>query len=270
MSGDVTIKGGFSDIAESAVAAGIDLSEVELAALIEQKDLGEESLLALGVVFSYLATKRRENKVKTLLKLSRLPQKEPKTFENFDFARIQGKDAKALRSLPTLSNLYARKNIAFIGPGGVGKTHLSQAFGYACCMEGFKSYYIKASELKDKMGKAINTGSVSRLTAALVKPSCLIIDEVGRGVFDRACTDLFFDIIDRRYEKDVPNTLIVTSNTPVVNWDRFFTGTDTLECTLDRIFDKASVFIMQGTSFRGAECDTFTVEAAPKAIKLSK
>ena len=48
-----------------------------------------------------------------------------------------------------------------------------------------------------------------------MKPSCLIVDEIGRCSFDRECTDMFFDIVDRRYEKEGPNTMIVTSNTPV-------------------------------------------------------
>ena len=74
--------------------------------------------------------------------------------------------------------------------------------------------------------------------AALVKPSCLIIDEVGRCTFDKPCTDLFFDIVDRRYEKEGPNTMILTSNTSTNNWDEFFTGDDTLLCTLDRLFDR--------------------------------
>ena len=79
---------------------------------------------------------------------------------------------------------------------------------------------------------------------------------------------MFFDVVDRRYEKEGPNTLILTSNTPVNNWDQFFTGDDALLCTLDRIFDKASVFVMRGPSYRGAGCDTFSVEAVPSVTKL--
>ena len=58
--------------------------------------------------------------IQTLLRLSRIPQKAPKTFEGFDFSRIKGRDDRALRQLPSLSNLHARKNIAFIGPEGIG------------------------------------------------------------------------------------------------------------------------------------------------------
>lgn len=53
---------------------------------------------------------------------------------------MRGRDAAALRKLSALSNLRARKNMAFIGPGGIGKTHLAQAYGRACCLEGFKTY----------------------------------------------------------------------------------------------------------------------------------
>ena len=203
------------------------------------------------------------------LKLSRLPQKAPKTFAGFDFDRIRGRDAGALRKLPALANLHARKNLAFIGPGGIGKTHLAQAYGRECCLNGYKTYYLKATELRDKLRRAADSGSVSRAVAALVKPSCLIVDEVGRCTFDKACTDLFFDVVDRRYEKDCANTMILTSNTPTNNWDEFFTGDDTLLCTLDRLFDRASVFVMKGASFRGAELEIFSVETTPLAVRAT-
>ena len=147
---------------------------------------------------------------------------------------------------------------------------MAQAYGRACCLEGFKAYYLKATELRDRLKKAADSGNTSRTVASLVKPSCLIVDEVGCCTFDKACTDLFFDIVDRRYEKECPNTMILTSNTPTNNWDEFFTGDDTLLCTLDRLFDRASVFVMKGASFRGAELEIFSVESSPMAIKMNK
>ena len=96
------------------------------------------------------------------------------------------------------------------------------------------------------------------------------VDEVGRYTFDKPCTDLLIDIVDRRYEKDCANTMILTSNTPTNNRDEFFTGNETLLCTLDRLFDRASVFVMKGASFRGAELEIFSVELSPMAIKMNK
>ena len=62
--------------------------------------------------------------------------------------------------------------------------------------------------------------------------------------------------------------MILTSNTPVNNWNEFFTGDDTLLCALDRIFDRATVFLMKGASFRGLECETISVESTPVATKI--
>ena len=227
----------YGRVSERAAFLDVSISPEELADLAVRLDMGGDELSALEAVFTYLADKRHDQVISTLLKLSRLPQRAPKTFEGFDFDRIRGRDAAALRKLPALSNLHARKNLAFIGPGGIGKT---------------------------------DSGNTSRAVAALVKPSCLIIDEVGRCTFDKPCTDLFFDIVDRRYEKEGPNTMILTSNTSTNNWDEFFTGDDTLLCTLDRLFDRASVFVMKGASFRGAELEIFSVESSPTATKMNK
>ena len=225
-------------------------------------------LEAEAATFSYLAEKRRLASIETLLRLSRLPRREPKTFEGFDFSRIQGRDAAALGKLPSLADLYAHRNVAFVGPGGIGKTHLAQAYGRECCMRGLKTYYIKATELRDRFQKAVQRGNTSRVVSSLVKPSCLIVDEVGRCVYDRPCTDLFFDVVDRRYEKEGPNAMVLTSNIAPSGWDEFFTGDDTLLCALDRLFDKASVFVMRGPSYRGRELDTYSVEAVPQAVKV--
>ena len=85
----------------------------------------------------------------------------------------------------------------------------------------------------DRCGSVINF---------LVKPSCLIIDEVGRCVFDNVNTQLFFDLIDRRYSKEGTSCMIFTSNRQPDTWSEYFSGDSDLLCALDRIFDDASVF----------------------------
>lgn len=253
---------------DAASRLGIAVGAEELATLASDLDLGDGEMAAVAATFSYLAEKRRLASIETLLRLSRLPRREPKTFEGFDFSRIQGRDAAALGKLPSLADLYAHRNVAFVGPGGIGETHLAQAYGRECCMRGLKTYYIKATELRDRFQKAVQRGNTSRVVSSLVKPSCLIVDEVGRCVYDRPCTDLFFDVVDRRYEKEGPNAMVLTSNIAPSGWDEFFTGDDTLLCALDRLFDKASVFVMRGPSYRGRGLDTYSVEAVPQAVKV--
>jgi DNA replication protein DnaC len=253
---------------EAAARLGLQLAAAEVATLASDHDMGDAELGALAVTFDYLAEKRRRASIGTLLRLSRLPRREPKTFDGFDFSRIQGRDAGALAKLPALADLYAHRNVAFIGPGGIGKTHLAQVYGRECCMRGLKTYYVKANELRDRFQRAAERGSAQRTVATLVKPSCLIVDEVGRCVFDRTCTDLFFDVIDRRYEKEGPNTMIPASNVAPSSWDEFLTGDEALLCALDRVFGKASVFMMRGPSYRGRGLDTHSVEAVPQATKV--
>lgn len=173
---------------DAASRLGIAVGAEELATLASDLDLGDGEMAAVAATFSYLAEKRRLASIETLLRLSRLPRREPKTFEGFDFSRIQGRDAAALGKLPSLADLYAHRNVAFVGPGGIGKTHLAQAYGRECCMRGLKTYYIKATELRDRFQKAVQRGNTSRVVSSLVKPSCLIVDEVGRCVYDRPHT----------------------------------------------------------------------------------
>lgn len=75
----------------------------EFAAVVEQNDMSDAEVLAVSKVFDSLVAKREISTVNFLLRTSRLPMKVPKTFDNFDFSRITGKNVDRLRSLPTLS-----------------------------------------------------------------------------------------------------------------------------------------------------------------------
>jgi len=257
----------YARIRESAEALGLSLPEGEMAALAERLDMGDRELEAVAGALAYLAERKRQNKVEMCLRMSRLPLKAPKTFANFDFGRLRGADRSAIEQLPAMANLYARRNLAFIGPEGVGKTHLAQAYARECCERGMQSYYIKARELRDKLAKAVKVGAEANVINMLVRTSCLVIDEIGRCVFDKECTDIIFHVIDRRCEREDPNTTILTSNYGADKWGEFFTGSSTLLCTLDRIFDNATVFLVKGPSFRGAGLETYAVETAPVAVK---
>ena len=224
---------------------------------------------AIASVFSYLHGKKSDQIVATQLRMSRLPLKESKTFENFNFSVLHGKQMGALRALPSLSALYAHKNLAFIGPQGVGKTHLAMAYGRECCLRGMKVYFLKATELNQKFTDARKYGRESSVINGLVKPSCLIVDEVGRSVFDKENTRMFFDVIDRRYNKEGPNTMIFTSNKSPDKWGEFFSEDSSLLCSLDRIFDVATVFVIKGNSYRGKQCETIALSAG-EPIRVTK
>lgn len=239
----------------------LDFSSEEFARLAAETAMSPESIAAVNAVFEYLREKKEQSSIQILLRTSRLPQKHVKTFDNFDFSVLRGKDLDRLKSIRSLAAVYAHRNIAFIGPAGTGKTHLAQAFGYECCQHRLKTYFIKASELRDKFTAARRAGREAATLTSLVRPSCLIIDEVGHCEFDKENTRLFFDMIDRRYNKEGAYNIVFTSNKSPSLWRENFNEDDALLCALDRIFDDATVFNIRGESFRGKRLETIALQA---------
>lgn len=136
-------EGILADISALKISAYAD----GLAGFLNAENMTQEQLAAIQKTLDFLKKQKEETIVNTLLKMSRLPLKEPKSFDNFDYENIHGKKVDVLKNLETLSALYARKSLAFIGPPGVGKTHLAMAYGRECCLRGIKTYFIKATEL---------------------------------------------------------------------------------------------------------------------------
>jgi DNA replication protein DnaC len=258
----------YENISVCAKDLDIDISEAELAFFAREHNFSAEDVDAVARTFEFLRERHRQTVITTLLNTSRLPLKSPKTFSDFDFSRIRGKDIDRLTNLPALSAVYAHKNLAFIGPQGVGKTHLAMAYGRACCEAGMKSYFLKASELNQKFTNARRYGKEDSTISYLIKPSCLIIDEVGRCVFSKENTRMFFDLIDRRYSKEGPSCMIFTSNKNPDTWAEYFADDSDLLCSLDRIFDDASVFIIKGDSYRGRKLETIRLEAGGPSTML--
>lgn len=250
----------YERINKSIDALKINAYAADLSYFIDSQELSTEQLEAVASVFEHLHEQKDETIRHTLLKMSRLPLKEPKTFESFDFTVLKGRQVDALKNLSALTAIYAKRNLAFIGPPGVGKTHLAMAYGRACCMQGMKTYFLKATELNQRLFDAIKYGREGSVINGLVKPSCLIIDEIGHSVFNKECTRLFFDVIDRRYNKEGPNTIVFTSNIGPDKWSEYFSEDSTLLGALDRIFDNATVFMMKGESYRGRGLETISVE----------
>ena len=152
----------------------LKISTDEVADYMIEQEFSDIQLQSVSDVFAEFARRKEDASVNFLLKCSRLPMKNPKTFDNFDFSELSGKGLDKLRSVTTLAPIYAHRNLAFIGPAGTGKTHLAMAFGYECCRKMLKTYFVKMTELNDMFTEARKYGRENRVISSLVKPSCPI------------------------------------------------------------------------------------------------
>lgn len=197
----------------------------------------------------------------TLLKFATLPV--VKRFEDYDFKFASGAPKKQIQGLQNLCFLERKENIVFLGPSGVGKSHLATALAHKAIQKGMKSRFITAADLMLQLVTAKQQNKLSSyLKRIVMSPALLIIDEIGYLPFGREEANLFFNVIAKRYEK---GSIIVTSNLPFSQWSTALAGDATLTAALlDRLLHHAHIVQISGESYRLK--DKTTAGTAPIVI----
>lgn len=182
-----------------------------------------------------------------LLKLSTLPS--IKTLEQYDFAFASGAPRAQIQELGTLAFVERAENIVFLGPSGVGKSHLAQALAYRAVMAGIKTRFITAADLMLQLATARKQERLREyFNRAIVGPRLLVIDEIGYLPFGREEANLFFNVVAKRYER---GSIILTSNLAFSQWSSAFADDQTLTAALlDRLLHHAHIVQIAGDSYR--------------------
>ena len=144
----------FDEIERTAAYLKLNINAQEIADVMVKNKYSDEHAEAISGFLLYLKERRHENLVNMLQQMSRIPFKNPKNFANYDFSRINGKNVDELKNLASLSSLYAHKNLAFIGPQGVGKTHLATVIGIEAASQRISTYFINFAKLMEKFKQA--------------------------------------------------------------------------------------------------------------------
>jgi DNA replication protein DnaC len=188
---------------------------------------------------------REGRRFRNALKLSGLPHH--KTLEDFDFAFQPDLDRRKVKDLATLAFVESRSNVAFLGPPGVGKTMLAVGLAVAACQSGFSIYFTTLDDMVRNLREAEATGRFAKKLQTYLKPSVLVVDEVGYLPLNRTDANMVFQLVSRRYEK---GSIVVTSNKSFGEWGQVF-GDDVLaSAILDRLLHHCDVISINGPSYR--------------------
>jgi DNA replication protein DnaC len=188
---------------------------------------------------------KRKRAIETQLKTSGFPMK--KELKDFDFSFQPSIDKRQIDELATMRFLENGENVVFLGPPGVGKTHLATALGLAAAGHRCSTYYINCHQLIEQLKKAHFENRLPDKLRTLGKYKLLIIDEIGYLPMDIQGANLFFQLIARRYEKA---STIFTSNKTFSQWNEIFADVTIASAILDRVLHHCTVINIKGESYR--------------------
>ena len=172
-----------------------------------------------------------------------------KTLDQYDFNFATGALRKQIIELASLAFVARAENVVFLGPSGVGKTHLAIALGYLATQKGYKTRFFSAADLVLMLEAAQRQGRYRQVMHRAVNAyKLLIIDEIGYLPMSHEQANLFFQIVAQRDEK---GSMILTSNLTFGSWDSAFAGDGVLAVAmLDRILHHSTIVSINGESFR--------------------
>ena len=170
-----------------------------------------------------------------------------RTIEGFDFSFQPSADERLIRELSTGNFIAHGENVLMFGPPGVGKSHLAIGLGRKVVVQGHTVRFTTATALLANLGKAESEGNLGEKLTEYTKPRLLIIDELGYLPFERRAAHLFFQLVNRRYEK---GSLLITTNQRVSEWGIVFGDEVLATAILDRLLHHSHTFLITGESYR--------------------
>lgn len=188
---------------------------------------------------------RNDRYIGTRTRVAHLPFH--KTLEEFDYSFQPSIDQKRIHDLATLRFVGHQENLIFLGPPGVGKTHLAVALALKAILQRYTVYFVTAHDLVQTLQMAHHSRSIEQKMKAFTKPDLLVIDEIGYRKMDETAAHFFFQIVSERYER---GSMILTSNKTFGAWGEIFGDTILATAILDRLLHHSSTVNIKGESYR--------------------
>jgi DNA replication protein DnaC len=192
------------------------------------------------------ALDRQQRTIQRRIRLARFPV--IKTLESFQWTWPRKINRLQVQNLFRLKFVEDKANVIVLGGVGLGKTHLATALGYAACLKGHSVLFATAVDVINTLAAAQNAGRLKQELNKYLKPTLIVLDEIGYLPIDKTGADLLFQIISKRYEQ---GSIVLTSNRVFKKWPEIFNNDSTLtSALLDRLLHHAETVLIEGKSYR--------------------
>ena len=137
--------------------------------------------------------------------------------------------------------------VHLLGPPGTGKSHLATALGVEAVKAGRSVYFATLADIIGVLTKAEREGRLREKIRFFCRAALLIVDEIGYLPVTPGGGNLFFQLVNARYEK---GAMILTSNRGFAEWGEVFGDAVVATALLDRLLHHGVVIQIEGASYR--------------------